>query len=75
MLYCMSSVLLPAELVEAVRYHDQRQVEAERQTPEKSEAVRERLAFLQLQSQVSAHAVFMFSSCLESSQVKSILFV
>ncbi|KAG7269043.1 hypothetical protein CRUP_003664 [Coryphaenoides rupestris] len=28
-----------AELVEAVRYHDQRQAEAERQTPEQSEAV------------------------------------
>ncbi|KAJ3598220.1 hypothetical protein NHX12_001731 [Muraenolepis orangiensis] len=41
-----------AELVDAVRYHDRRQAEANKQTQEQREEVRDRLSFLQLQAQV-----------------------
>lgn len=46
-------ISVPAELVEAVRYFNQRQVQAQQQTQDQSEAVRDRLAFLELQAQVS----------------------
>lgn len=41
-----------AELVAAVRYFDQRQSQAQQQTQDQSEEVRDRLAFLQLQAQI-----------------------
>lgn len=48
-----SCVLFLAELVEAVRYFDQRQTQAQQQTQDQSEEVRDSLAFLELQAQVS----------------------
>ncbi|GLD72961.1 TBC1 domain family member 15-like protein [Lates japonicus] len=41
-----------AELVAAVRYFDQRQTQAQQQTQDQSEEVRDRLAFLELQAQI-----------------------
>ncbi|XP_063734914.1 TBC1 domain family member 25 isoform X2 [Eleginops maclovinus] len=41
-----------AELVAAVRYFDQRQAQAQQQTTEESEEVRDRVAFLELQAQI-----------------------
>uniref|UniRef100_A0A3B4Y7V7 Si:dkey-238d18.4 n=1 Tax=Seriola lalandi dorsalis TaxID=1841481 RepID=A0A3B4Y7V7_SERLL len=40
------------ELVAAVRYFDQRQAQAQQQTQDQSEEVRDRLAFLELQAQI-----------------------
>lgn len=45
-------IFFPAELVAAVKYFDQRQAQAQQQTQDQSEAVRDRLAFLELQAQV-----------------------
>lgn len=45
-------VYIPAELVAAVRYFDQRQAQAQQQTQDQSEEVRDKLAFLELQAQV-----------------------
>lgn len=47
-----SFLYFPAELVAAVQYFDQRQAQAQQQTLDLSEEVRERLAFLELQAQV-----------------------
>ncbi|XP_049903634.1 uncharacterized protein si:dkey-238d18.4 isoform X2 [Epinephelus moara] len=41
-----------AELVAAVRYFDQRQAQAQQQTQDQSEEVRDRLGFLELQAQI-----------------------
>ncbi|XP_026149960.1 TBC1 domain family member 15 [Mastacembelus armatus] len=41
-----------AELVAAVRYFDERQAQAQQQTQDQSEEVRDRLAFLELQAQI-----------------------
>ncbi|XP_042346469.1 TBC1 domain family member 15 isoform X2 [Plectropomus leopardus] len=41
-----------AELVAAVRYFDQRQAQTQQQTQDRSEEVRDRLAFLELQAQI-----------------------
>ncbi|KAI9532276.1 hypothetical protein NQZ68_033216 [Dissostichus eleginoides] len=41
-----------AELVAAVRHFDQRQAQAQQQTQDQSEEVRDRLAFLKLQAQI-----------------------
>lgn len=43
----------PAELVQAVRYFDQRPTQTLQRTQDQSEDVKDRLAFLQLQAQVS----------------------
>lgn len=42
---------MPAELVAAVRYFDQRQAQVQQQAQDQSE-VRDRLTFLELQAQV-----------------------
>lgn len=47
----------PAELVQAVRYFDQRRTQTLQRTQDQSEDVKDRLAFLQLQAQVSIEHV------------------
>lgn len=44
----------PAELVQAVTFFDQRRNQTQQPTQERSEGVKDRLVFLQLQAQVSA---------------------